>query len=138
MNGLHLARAALLILACVALAACPSLATRTAPPSVDRAQSFAAAGEHAQAARIYGQLADETAGTDRAQFLLLAAGAWLDANRPTEAERALAALPANMSSQQASYQQPSSAAVRVPRESRTKSPQRSADCCVPTGVAVSV
>lgn len=105
MNGLHLARAALLILACVALAACPSLATRTAPPSVDRAQSFAAAGEHAQAARIYGQLADETAGTDRAQFLLLAAGAWLDANRPTEAERALAALPANMSSQQASYQQ---------------------------------
>ncbi|HPF26644.1 MAG TPA: penicillin-binding protein activator [Steroidobacteraceae bacterium] len=100
MNRLHLARTALLIIACAALAGCPSLTTRTAPPSVDRAQSYSSAGQHAEAARVYEQLAAETAGTDRAQFLLLAARAWLSARRAPDAERVLAGLPSNLSRQQ--------------------------------------
>ncbi|MCB1623327.1 MAG: penicillin-binding protein activator, partial [Pseudomonadales bacterium] len=105
MNGLHLARTALLIVVCAALAACPSLTTRRTPPSVDRAQAYATAGNHVQAARVYEELADEAAGTDRAQFLLLAVGAWLDAHKPGEAERALGSMPTNLSQQQALEQQ---------------------------------
>ncbi len=101
MNALHLCRWGLALTACAMLTGCPSLVSQSTPPSVDRAEALARAGDHAQAARIYEQLATETSGPDQASFLLNAAREWFAANQPDNAERVLATLPTTLTPQQA-------------------------------------
>ncbi|MGB8327569.1 MAG: penicillin-binding protein activator [Steroidobacteraceae bacterium] len=75
------------------LAGCPSL-VRPPPPTPDNAAALSRAGDHAAAARMYEALADENPGPQRTDFLLRAAGAWLRAQSPESADRALAGLDA--------------------------------------------
>jgi outer membrane PBP1 activator LpoA protein len=88
----------------VALAAvltgCPSTPRRGGPPSVDRAEELVRAGDHAGAAALYERLANETTGTDSAEFRLRAVRAWLAAGRAADADRVLALLPGGLTQQQ--------------------------------------
>jgi outer membrane PBP1 activator LpoA protein len=95
--------ATLLVLVATALllAACPSTPRRGGPPSVDRAEALVRAGDQAGAAAVYERLGTETTGSDRAEFLLRAARAWLAADRPAEADRVLASIPPGLTQQQA-------------------------------------
>ncbi len=101
MNALHLARIVVVTLLCVALSGCPSLTTQSLPPSAERAEQLSKAGNYAEAARVYEQLAAQTADTDRNAFLLLAARAWFQAGRVDDGDRVLAQLPPSLNSQQA-------------------------------------
>jgi outer membrane PBP1 activator LpoA protein len=82
------------------LAGCPTTPRRGGPPSVDRAEAMVRAGDQAGAAAVYERLGTETTGTDRAEFLLRAARAWLAAGRPADADRVLATIPADLTQQQ--------------------------------------
>ena len=66
----------------------------TAPPSADRAARFAQAGDHAGAATMYERLATANAPPDGIEFGFSAVREWLAANRPEDAQRAFAAIPA--------------------------------------------
>ncbi len=81
------------------LAGCPTTPRRGGPPSVDRAEQLVRSGDHAGAAAVYERLGGETSGTDRAEFLLRAARAWLAAGRPADADRVLALLPLGLTQQ---------------------------------------
>lgn len=91
-----LAGAALLAL----LAACQATPGDAGPASVTRAERLLRQGNHAEAARMYEQLAANNTPPDRDEFALTATRAWLDANRADDAQRTLAlagtALPAGM------------------------------------------
>lgn len=89
-----------LIAATLLLAACPSTPRKGGPPSVDRAEALVRAGDQAGAAAVYERLGAETTGTDRAEFLLRAARAWLAAGRPADADRVLATIPPGLTQQQ--------------------------------------
>ena len=89
-----------LIAATLLLAACPTTPRRGGPPSVDRAEALVRAGDQAGAAALYERLGAETDGTDRAEFLLRAARAWLAAGRPADADRVLAIVPPRLTQQQ--------------------------------------
>ena len=58
------------------------------------------AGDQAGAAAVYERLGTEATGSDRAEFQLRAARAWLAANRPAEADRVLASIPPGLTQQQ--------------------------------------
>jgi outer membrane PBP1 activator LpoA protein len=81
------------------LAACASTPGGPGPASEARAERLVRQGNHAEAARMYEELASNNAPPARDQFALAAARAWLDANRADDAQRALALaspqLPAN-------------------------------------------
>lgn len=82
------------------LAACPTTPRRGGPPSVDRAEALIRAGDQAGAAAVYERLGNETTGSDRSEFLLRAARAWLAAGRPADADRVLATITADLTQQQ--------------------------------------
>ena len=82
------------------LSACPTTPRRGGPPSVDRAEAMVRAGDQAGAAAVYERLGTETTGSDRAEFLLRAARAWLAAGRVADADRVLATIPADLTQQQ--------------------------------------
>ncbi len=84
----------------VVLTGCPSTPRRGGPPSVDRAEELVRAGDHAGAAALYERLANETTGTDSAEFRLRAVRAWLAAGRAADADRVLALLPGGLTQQQ--------------------------------------
>ena len=87
------ARATAILAAVLTLTGCPSLGPRAeAPPSVDRARSLDRSGDYSGAARTYEQLAAQNTGTEQNAYLLLAARAWLQARRPDDAQRVLAAI----------------------------------------------
>jgi hypothetical protein len=90
-----------IVLAALVLTGCPSTPRRGGPPSVDRAEAMARAGDHAAAAAIYERLAAETTGVDSAEFNLRAARSYLAAGRPLDADRILALLPPGLTQQQA-------------------------------------
>jgi len=81
------------------LAACASTSGGPGPASEARAERLVRQGNHAEAARMYEELASNNAPPARDQFALAAARAWLDADRADDAQRALALagtqLPAN-------------------------------------------
>jgi outer membrane PBP1 activator LpoA protein len=66
----------------------------TAPPSVDRAARLAQAGDHAGAATMYERLAAANPPPDGITFGFSAVHEWIAANRPDDAQRAFAAIPA--------------------------------------------
>jgi outer membrane PBP1 activator LpoA protein len=72
------------------LAACQSTPGGPGPASVTRAERLLRQGNHAEAARMYEQLAATNPPPERDQFALAATRAWLDANRADDAQRALA------------------------------------------------
>lgn len=84
----------------VVLTGCPATPRRGGPPSVDRAEELVRAGDHAGAAALYERLANETTGTDSAEFRLRAVRAWLAAGRAADADRVLALLPGGLTQQQ--------------------------------------
>ena len=84
---------AALCVATLLLAGCPVTPRAGGPPSVDKAEQYVRAGDHAQAAAIYERLAGEAAIADRAEFLLRAARAYIAAGRTADAERVLTSLP---------------------------------------------
>ena len=91
-----------LLLLSVALSGCPSLTERTGlPPSVDRAEQLEHAGDAAQAAAVYEELAAQNTAADRSGFLLDAARNYLDAHRPDDAARLLGMLTGTLSVDQA-------------------------------------
>ena len=93
-------RLAIVAAAAISLTGC--LGTRTeGPPSVDTADALARAGDQAGAARMYEALAGQNTGTDRNQYLVRAARAYLTAHRPEDAARVLAELEEPLSPQQA-------------------------------------
>ncbi|MGH8305267.1 MAG: penicillin-binding protein activator [Steroidobacteraceae bacterium] len=82
---------AILTVAALFLAGCPSLTERAGPPpSIDRAVQLEQAGDQAGAARLYEALAGQNSGAQRDALLLRAARAYLAAHRADEAARALA------------------------------------------------
>jgi outer membrane PBP1 activator LpoA protein len=86
-----IAHPALLLLAVLGLAGCPSLTERAGlPPSVERAETLERAGDAAGAARVYEDLAAQNSGTQRNDLLLRAAHAYLALKRPEDAARVLA------------------------------------------------
>jgi len=91
------------VTASLTLIGCPSL-TRQAelPPSVDRADALARAGDQVGAGRVYEALAAQNTGTDRNEFLFRAARAYLSARLPDEAARALMTVQTPLNSQQGS------------------------------------
>ncbi len=89
-----------IVVTALVLSACPSTPRRGGPPSVDRAESLSRAGDHAAAAAVYERLANETTGTDSAEFRLRAARSFLAAGRPADADRMLGLLPAGLTQQQ--------------------------------------
>jgi outer membrane PBP1 activator LpoA protein len=91
----------ILVAAALLLAGCPTTPRRGGPPSVDRAEALARAGDHAAAAALYERLATETTGSDSVEFRLRAARAWLAAGRNADADRVLASLPTGLTPQQA-------------------------------------
>jgi outer membrane PBP1 activator LpoA protein len=84
----------------VLLAACQTAPGDSGPASATRAERLLRQGNHAEAARMYEQLAANNTPPDRDEFALAATRAWLDANRADDAQRTLAlsssALPAPM------------------------------------------
>jgi uncharacterized protein len=100
MNRLHLARLVALGALCLSLAGCPSLTSQSLPPSADRADQLSKAGQHADAARVYEQLAAESSGTDQSAYLLRAARSWFAAGRADDGDRVLAQLPTTLPSNQ--------------------------------------
>lgn len=80
-----LATASLLAL----LAACETTPSGPGPASVARAERLLRQGNLAEAARTYEQLAIQNPPPERDGFALAAARAWLDDNRPDDAQRAL-------------------------------------------------
>jgi outer membrane PBP1 activator LpoA protein len=83
----------LCLLVVVLLAGCTSLGpTSEAPPSVDRARALVAAGDHANAARVYEALAAQNTGTEQNALLLQAALEHLRARKPDDAQRVLASI----------------------------------------------
>lgn len=84
----------------VLLTACQTAPGDAGPASVTRAERLLRQGNHAEAARMYEQLAANNTPPDRDEFALTATRAWLDANRADDAQRTLAlagtALPAGM------------------------------------------
>lgn len=73
----------------VLLAACQTAPGDTGPASVTRAERLLRQGNHAEAARMYEQLATNNTPPDRDEFALTATRAWLDANRADDAQRTL-------------------------------------------------
>jgi outer membrane PBP1 activator LpoA protein len=71
------------------LAACQSTPGGAGPASVTRAERLLRQGNHAEAARMFEQLAATNPPPERDQFALAATRAWLDANRADDAQRAL-------------------------------------------------
>jgi uncharacterized protein len=88
------------VVAALALSACPSTPRRGGPPSVDRAEQLIRSGDPAAAAAVYERLAAETSGGDAAEFNLRAARAWLAAGRALDADRVLALLTPGLTQQQ--------------------------------------
>ena len=87
-------RLAALLIVATALTACQSIGTGDGPPTLDRAQSLAARGDHAAAAREYEALARDNAGVSGNPYLLAAGREWLDAQRAADASRVVALLAA--------------------------------------------
>jgi outer membrane PBP1 activator LpoA protein len=81
-----LAVAALLAL----LTACQTVPQGQGPASATRAERLLRQGNHAEAARMYEELAGNNAPPARDEFALAATRAWLDANRADDAQRSLA------------------------------------------------
>jgi len=80
-----------LLAALLALPGCSSLITQgELPASIDRAQALEQQGDSAGAAHVYEELAAQNSGTDRNDYALKAAHAWIAARRPKDAARALA------------------------------------------------
>jgi uncharacterized protein len=71
------------------LAACETIPGDSGPASVNRAERLLRQGNHAEAARVYEQLATDNPPPERDQFALTATRAWLDANRADDAQRTL-------------------------------------------------
>ena len=80
-----LAAAAMLVL----LASCQTTPQGPGPASAARAERLQRQGSHAEAARMYEELAERNAPPARDEFALAATRAWLDANRADDAQRAL-------------------------------------------------
>lgn len=80
-----LAAVAMLVL----LASCQTAPQGPGPASAARAERLQGQGNHAEAARMYEELAERNAAPARDEFALAAARAWLDANRADDAQRAL-------------------------------------------------
>ncbi|HKT71453.1 MAG TPA: penicillin-binding protein activator [Steroidobacteraceae bacterium] len=79
--------------AALGLAGCPSLSQHAEmPPSVDTAEGLARRGDQAGAAQMYEALAGQNSGTDRNEYSLRAARAYLAAHRVEDAARVLAAI----------------------------------------------
>jgi len=77
--------------ALLAVAGCQSLGPNAElPPTVERAEAAARSGDPTLAAQIYESLAQSASGTDRNDFLMRAARAYLDAHRVDDAARLLA------------------------------------------------
>ena len=84
---LHLGILALLL---TWLAGCTPISTQgPGPASADRAERLQRQGNFAAAAQMYERLATQNPPPDSAGFALLAARAWLSANRPDDAQRTL-------------------------------------------------
>src|SRR5690606_25375972 len=66
------------------LAACQTTPTGPGPASEARAERLVRQGNHADAARMYEDLAAANPAPDRDQFAMAATRAWLDANRPDD------------------------------------------------------
>lgn len=71
------------------LAACQTTPSGPGPASGARAERLVRQGNHAEAARMYEDLATANPAPERDQFALAATRAWLDANRADDAQRAL-------------------------------------------------
>jgi hypothetical protein len=83
-------------------AGCASIAPGSpTAPSPERAASLAQQGEHDDAARIYESLAARSSGTIASDYLIAAAGEWLAARRPDEAQRVLGKLGTGLDATQA-------------------------------------
>lgn len=96
-----MSRFAPVLLAALCLSGCPSLGERAGlPPSVDRATQLEASGDELAAARVYEQLAAQNSGSDRNDFLLRAAHAYLAARRAEDATRVLGQLEGALSPEQ--------------------------------------
>ena len=79
---------------CLALlAGCPSMGPGRLPPSVDRAEALGHRGDHLKAAREFEALASQNPGTGGLRYQLRAAGEYLAAQRPDDAQRILDAVP---------------------------------------------
>ncbi len=73
----------------VLLASCQTAPQGPGPASAQRAERLLRQGNHAEAARMYEELAERNAPPARDEFALAATRAWLDANRADDAQRAL-------------------------------------------------
>ncbi|MEZ5498557.1 MAG: penicillin-binding protein activator [Steroidobacteraceae bacterium] len=88
---------AVAIASLLAVVSCTSLGPGgRSPPSVDRAERAARAGDYVAAAREYEELATDALTADAARFRLRAARYFAQARRPADVERLLAMLPAQL------------------------------------------
>jgi outer membrane PBP1 activator LpoA protein len=109
-------RLTILALAGAILAGCPSLTERAGlPPTIDRAQALESSGDQAGAAKVYEDLAAQNSGAQRNQLLLRAARDYLAVKRADDAARALAAVEAPVSPQDAQERALSSVEVALDR-----------------------
>lgn len=76
--------------------ACATAPGGPGPASEARAERLARQGNHAEAARMYEQLAGSNTPPARDELALAAARAWLDANRADDAQRALGLVSAQL------------------------------------------
>jgi outer membrane PBP1 activator LpoA protein len=90
------ARLPLLALGLLLVIGCTSLGPSQAPPSLDRAEALLRGGDAAPAATEFERLAAQNAPAAAYDFRLRAARAWLQAARPGDARRALAAADADV------------------------------------------
>jgi outer membrane PBP1 activator LpoA protein len=95
-------RLAILLLASVSLAGCPSLTERAGlPPTIDRAQALESSGDQAGAARVYEDLAAQNSGADRNHMLLRAARDYLAVKHADDAARVLGGIEGQLSPEDA-------------------------------------
>lgn len=101
-SGRSILRIAAVATAAFLLAGCPALGPRgEPPPTIDRAERLSRQGNHAEAARVYEDLAAQNVGANRTRLLLLAARSYLAARDPGGAARMLADIGPDLTPDQA-------------------------------------
>jgi uncharacterized protein len=106
--------------------------------SLERAQTAAKRGEHAQAAGLYESLAARATASDKAGLQLLATHEWLGANRSADATRVLGSINAPLSADQTTQRRILDAEITLATGQAQQAWQKISGIAEPAGAAASL